>query len=213
MQAFRDQITERTDFAGALRELGSQPGVSQALVDQVANASKQVGPAAAAEIARGLAGTEGLPAVLSQELATLFGESGAVGSIFADAFYSEGINAANNQLQGMKETIAKSEKKLRKLGRKIGEPIADELKKSIKAAIAAATAAATATAASYTPTARVAAQAGAPQLQRSGATQPVFTPRSLGANITINTGVGDPVAIAREIRMILNQGASRVGVS
>ena len=54
------------------------------------------------------------------------------------------------------------------------------------------------------------------QFTRTTRTQPMLSragSASTTAQITINTGVGDPVAIAKEIRRVLNKGSLRTGVA
>ena len=206
LQAFQQQIADSKALGEALKGLAAQPGVSQALVDQVAGVANSAGVSAATELVKGITGTEGLGAQLSTDLASSMTEAGSVGSLFAQNFYGAGVISANKLVQGMVDTVKESKDALRKLGKAIGEPIADEILKAIRAALAEA---------------RV-ANRGTAGVSSFGATPTLMTTSSSGSgavrgayqgspSINIQTGVGDPVAIARAVQRVLAQGAMRAG--
>lgn len=124
---------------------------------------------------------------MAARLDALIGTSNGTGDILAYHFYGEGIAAQEQLVAGMAYQIEQDEKKLRELGAKIGKPIGEEIKAAITEALnAAATALGT-------------------TFIESGAGTPTIV------NNTINTGVGDPVAIGREIVSTLERYNARTG--
>lgn len=187
VDAFAAQIASTKAFSTGLANLatglGNAPG-AKALINQIAG----MGPEAGSQLLAGLSveTARGLAASLAEAQAA----ADAAGAGVAAIYYGEGVKAAQAQLQGMAEQLGKEEKKLREIGEQIGRPIGAAVKREITQAINEALA-----------TAGNRGAAGVPR-DRAGSTT---------MNVTVQAGIGNPVAIAREVEAVLATRARRIG--
>jgi hypothetical protein len=140
-----------------------------------------LGPTAGLELLKGL--TTETAAGMAADLAATLAAAEAGGFGISSVYHGQGILAATAMLDGMSEQLEADEKKLRKIGRAIGQPIGAEIKAAIAEAISEAVSSGNA--------ARAAARST--------------------YNVTVQAGIGNPVAIAREVEAVLATRAVRLG--
>lgn len=170
IDAYTKQITDVTAFSTSLANLGAQlpntPG-AQLLLSQILGEGYKGGQAfidgLTTETATNLVGE------LDKAITAVEGNS----YLLANKFFGEGVEAAQQTLDGMIQQILKDEKKLREIGKSIGKPIGANIKAEIAASVAEAVAAAQAAG----EAAR--AEAGA----REAARQATLTEQQVAANL------------------------------
>jgi hypothetical protein len=137
--AFTAQIADVTSFSSSLAELGTSlpntPG-AQLLLGQIVGLGTESGKAVIAGMTTEVA--QNLVSQLDNAITAVEGNS----YLLANKFYGEGVEAAQQTLDGMIGQILKDEQKLRKIGQNIGKPIGANIKAEIAAAVAEAIAAA-----------------------------------------------------------------------
>jgi hypothetical protein len=134
LTAFQKQIGDATGFAKAIGNLAAQPGVSQALIDQLVAVGQAQGPIAGTVLANEMI-SSGLVPELATQLQSLDIFAGATGEAVSAKFYDQGVISATQVLQGISDEIVAQQKALKKLGQNIGEPIGNEITKEISDAI------------------------------------------------------------------------------
>ena len=134
LTAFQTQIGDATGFAKAIGNLAAQPGVSQALIDQLVAVGQSQGPIAGTVLANEMI-SSGLVPELANQLQALDIFAGKTGVEVSKKFYDQGTEDAVAMLNGISAEIAAQQKSLKQLGANIGEPIADEVTKQIQRAI------------------------------------------------------------------------------
>lgn len=139
-------------------------------------------PAVANEIARQMIADGTGPAIAAQ-LSSFDLFAGEAGNSWADQFYGEGVRGAENQVAGIVATLESKLEEFRKAGRKMGKAVMDGYN-SVVAGLPVNVA---------TPSTRDA---------RSGSV----------VNVTVQAGIGDPIAIARQVEATLRTASTRTGV-
>ena len=134
LTAFQAQIGDATGFAKAIGNLAAQPGVSQALIDQLVAVGQSQGPIAGTVLANEMI-SSGLVPELATQLQALEIFAGKTGVVISKQFFDQGTEDAVAMLNGISAEIAAQQKSLKQLGANIGEPIADEVTKQIQRAI------------------------------------------------------------------------------
>jgi hypothetical protein len=134
LTAFQTQIGDATGFAKAIGNLAAQPGVSQALIDQLVAVGQAQGPIAGTVLANEMI-SSGLVPELANQLQAIEIFAGKTGVVVSKQFYDQGTEDAVAMLNGISAEIAAQQKSLKDLGKNIGEPIADEVTKQIQRAI------------------------------------------------------------------------------
>ena len=134
LTAFQKQIGDATGFAKAIGNLAAQPGVSQALIDQLVAVGQAQGPIAGTVLANEIV-SSGLVPELATQLQSLDIFAGATGEAVSAKFYDQGVISATQVLQGISDEIAAQQKALKRLGKNIGEPIGNQITEEISAAI------------------------------------------------------------------------------
>jgi hypothetical protein len=134
LTAFQTQIGDATGFAKAIGNLAAQPGVSQALIDQLVAVGQAQGPIAGTVLANEMI-SSGLVPELANQLQAIEIFAGKTGVVVSKQFYDQGTEDAVAMLNGISAEIAAQQKSLKQLGANIGEPIADEVTKQIQRAI------------------------------------------------------------------------------
>lgn len=134
LTAFQKQIGDATGFAKAIGNLAAQPGVSQALIDQLVAVGQAQGPIAGTVLANEMI-SSGLVPELATQLQAIEIFAGKTGVVVSKQFYDQGTEDAVAMLNGISAEIAAQQKSLKQLGANIGEPIADEVTKQIQRAI------------------------------------------------------------------------------
>ena len=134
LTAFQAQIGDATGFAKAIGNLAAQPGVSQALIDQLVAVGQSQGPIAGTVLANEMI-SSGLVPELATQLQAIEIFAGKTGVVVSKQFYDQGTEDAVAMLNGISAEIAAQQKSLKQLGANIGEPIADEVTKQIQRAI------------------------------------------------------------------------------
>lgn len=139
IQRFRDAISGASGFSDALAQLGiSLPDSAgaQSFISQVLGLGTESGKAFLAGLTPEVA--QNLVAELDKAITTVNGNS----FLLADKFYGEGVQAAQESINGYIVQIGKEEKRLRQIGRNIGKPIGANIKAEIAQAVAEAVTAA-----------------------------------------------------------------------
>ena len=186
-------IQNAIDFSSVLNQL-TAGGASEELINLVAGQ----GPQAGTELGKAII-AEGMIPKMNEDLANVDAAALGAGEQFAQKFYEPGVMSAQEMMNGINGWIQSNLKQLYQAGRRMGL----EMRRGFNAAKPAATS-------NYNPTRMlVSVPTGN---ERSGGAQ-VYAQDSGGTTINITTGVGDPVAIAREVRRILNRGSVRTGVA
>ena len=134
LTAFQKQIGDATGFAKAIGNLAAQPGVSQALIDQLVAVGQAQGPIAGTVLANEIV-SSGLVPELATQLQSLDIFAGATGEAVSAKFYDQGVVSATQVLQGISDEIVAQQKALKRLGKNIGEPIGNQITEEISAAI------------------------------------------------------------------------------
>ena len=134
LTAFQKQIGDATGFAKAIGNLAAQPGVSQALIDQLVAVGQAQGPIAGTVLANEIV-SSGLVPELATQLQSLDIFAGATGEAVSAKFYDQGVISATQVLQGISDEIVAQQKALKRLGKNIGEPIGNQITEEISAAI------------------------------------------------------------------------------
>lgn len=112
-------------------------------------------------------------------LSSVFGDAGTVGTTIATAFYGSGVTAAEAQYTAIKTTLEGKLESLYALGKQMGDKVAAGWNAAV---------------------ANLPADVRLP----SGAASPSAAP-----SVVVNTGVGDPVAIAKAVSAVIAQAARR----
>jgi hypothetical protein len=137
--AFTAQISDVTSFSESLAALGTSlpntPG-AQLLLGQIVGLGTESGKAVIAGMTTEVA--QNLVSQLDNAITAVEGNS----YLLANKFFGEGVEAAQQTLDGMITQILKDEKKLRDIGKSIGKPIGANIKAEIAASVAEAVAAA-----------------------------------------------------------------------
>lgn len=184
------QLQANVDWAQQLATIPgldpSSPG-AQALIQSMAGLGAASGPAFIT--AFGDASYNDLATMLTNQQNAASG----TGALFADYFYGAGVDSAAAMVTAMAEKIEKDEKKLRRIGERMGEPIGEGIKAAIVAALNEALA-------------RVAASTST---GGSGKSTSTYADAPITVNVT--TGIGDPIAIARQIERTLATARLRTG--
>ena len=134
LTAFQKQIGDATGFAKAIGNLAAQPGVSQALIDQLVAVGQAQGPIAGTVLANEIV-SSGLVPELATQLQSLDIFAGATGEAVSAKFYDQGVISATQVLQGISDEIVAQQKALKRLGKNIGEPIGNQVTQEISDAI------------------------------------------------------------------------------
>jgi hypothetical protein len=134
LTAFQKQIGDATGFAKAIGNLAAQPGVSQALIDQLVAVGQAQGPIAGTVLANEMI-SSGLVPELATQLQSLDIFAGATGEAVSAKFYDQGVISATQVLQGISDEIVAQQKALKRLGKNIGEPIGNQITQEISDAI------------------------------------------------------------------------------
>ena len=123
---------------------------------------------------------------IAAELSAFNVFAGSTGDIWAQQFYQEGVDGATAQVAAIKATLESRLGDLYKEGRKMGKAVKNGYESVIDSLPAAAKGAGVRS-----------------DLLGAG-------PSPIVVNVT--TGIGNPIAIAREVQAVLNSSASRLGV-
>ena len=157
IQRFSDAISGATGFSDALAKLGlslpDSPG-AEAFIQQVLGLGTVAGNQFLAGLTPEIANN--LVSKLEASISSVSGNA----YLLANHFYGEGIESAQQSVDGFIVQIGKEEKRLREIGKSIGKPIGANIKAEIAQAVAEAIRAAEAakTAASAEKAAEVARQ-------------------------------------------------------
>lgn len=135
IQKFTDAITGATGFSDALAKLGlslpDSPG-AEAFVQQILGLGTVAGNQFLAGLTPEIANN--LVSKLEESITTINGNA----FLLANHFYGEGIEAAQQSVDGFIVQIGKEEKRLREIGKNIGKPIGANIKAEIAQAVAEA---------------------------------------------------------------------------
>jgi hypothetical protein len=184
---FRTQVGTASQWAKKLAEYARDPSISDALVTELAKLSPDAGLRFAADF------TPALASQLNSDLAQLDLFAGEAGIAFADRFKQQGILDAQAHLTALVDESAKQYQALYDMGYRMGD------------AVAAGYRAAVASIPGYS----------APAGNGAGTYKPIYdkgpsTPAVVN-NVTVNAGVGDPIAIAKTVQNAILKAAMRVG--
>lgn len=135
IQKFSDAISGATGFSDALAKLGlslpDSPG-AEAFVQQILGLGTVAGNQFLAGLTPEIANN--LVSKLEESITTVNGNA----FLLANHFYGEGIEAAQQSVDGFIVQIGKEEKRLREIGKNIGKPIGANIKAEIAQAVAEA---------------------------------------------------------------------------
>lgn len=204
LDAFTAQITDTVSFSNNLANLAGKIGTSagaRELIDQIAGLGPDAGNALLGELTAETANN------LARRLDGALKAADAAGIGIAAPFYRQGINAAISTMQGLMAEITADEKELRKIGQQFGIPIGEEIKRAIIDAFNAAQA-------QISGGGGGGSNADYSAGNGAGTYKPVFDKgTTVTNNITVQTGVGDPAAIAKSVAAAVTVAARRVGAS
>ena len=186
-------IKNAIDFSTVLNQL-TAGGASEELINLVAGQ----GPQAGTELGKAII-ADGMIPQMNADLANVDAAALGAGEQFAQKFYQPGVDSAQEFLNGMNSWIQSNLKEFYNIGRSMGLA----MRRGFNAAKPAQ-------ASNYNPTRTL---VSVPTGNTRSAEATVYAQDSGGTTINITTGVGDPVAIAREVRRILNRGTVRTGVA
>lgn len=186
-------IKNAIDFSTVLNQL-TAGGASEELINLVAGQ----GPQAGTELGRKII-EDGMIPKMNEDLASVDAAALGAGEAFAQKFYQPGVDSAQEFLNGMNGWIQSNLKEFYNIGRSMGLA----MRRGFNAAKPAQ-------ASNYNPTRTL---VSVPTGNTRSGEATVYAQDSGGTTINITTGVGDPVAIAREVRRILNRGNVRTGVA
>ncbi|MEC7211742.1 MAG: hypothetical protein VXW17_03895 [Pseudomonadota bacterium] len=192
-EAWNRTIKNAIDFSTVLNQL-TAGGASEELINLVA----WQGPQAGTELGKAII-ADGMIPQMNADLANVDAAALGAGEQFAQKFYQPGVDSAQEFLDGMNSWIQSNLKEFYNIGRSMGLA----MRRGFNAAKPAQ-------ASNYNPT-RTLVSVPTGNTRSSEAT--VYAQDSGGTTINITTGVGDPVAIARAVRRILNRGTVRTGVA
>ncbi len=192
-KAWERTITNAIDFSTVLNQL-TAGGASEELINLVAGQ----GPQAGTELGKAII-ADGMIPQMNADLASVDAAALGAGEQFAQKFYQPGVDSAQEFLNGMNGWIQSNLKEFYSIGRSMGLA----MRRGFNAAKPAQ-------ASSYNPTRTL---VSVPTGNTRSGEATVYAQDSGGTTINITTGVGDPVAIAREVRRILNRGTVRTGVA
>ena len=196
--AWEAQVKNAQWYSNVIQALIAQ-GAEQGLVDLIL----AQGPQGAA-LAEAMIKDNFIPTA-NADLASVDIWANGAGEAYAQKFYGPGVASAQTMLDAIEGTVNEQMDRLRRLGEKMGLAVAAGF--NAKKPKEAAGVQARALPIGLTATAL-------PGLTRTGSTAYTSSPRSGdGVQITVNTGVGDPVAIAKEIRRTLSRAGIRTGVA
>lgn len=224
--SIRDAVLSAFDMGAILDEMTKEDGNWQAVWDQQVAKAKWMSDVVKTLVAQGAsegliemvksqgaAGAawgekiihDGLIPQMNADLAQIDVWAGEAGTAFADKFYAPGQAAAAKMLAAVKEYVSSQMDALEAMGREMGLAITRGFNSSKPKGTSAM------------PSGRSLPVGGpvAFMQSRAGAVEGAGYGKSSSSgpvNITIQAGVGDPVAIAKEVRRILNTGSTRVGV-
>lgn len=186
-------IKNAIDFSTVLNQL-TAGGASEELINLVAGQ----GPQAGTELGRKII-EDGMIPKMNEDLANVDAAALGAGEQFAQKFYQPGVDSAQEFLNGMNGWIQSNLNEFYNIGRSMGLA----MRRGFNAAKPAQTS-------NYNPTRTL---VSVPTGNTRSGEATVYAQDSGGTTINITTGVGDPVAIAREVRRILNRGTVRTGVA
>ncbi len=192
-KAWERTIKNAIDFSTVLNQL-TAGGASEELINLVAGQ----GPQAGTELGKAII-ADGMIPQMNADLASVDAAALGAGEQFAQKFYQPGVDSAQEFLNGMNGWIQSNLKEFYSIGRSMGLA----MRRGFNAAKPAQ-------ASSYNPTRTL---VSVPTGNTRSGEATVYAQDSGGTTINITTGVGDPVAIAREVRRILNRGTVRTGVA
>lgn len=191
--AWERTIRNAIDFSTVLNQL-TAGGASEELINLVAGQ----GPQAGTELGKAII-ADGMIPQMNADLASVDAAALGAGEQFAQKFYQPGVDSAQEFLNGMNGWIQSNLKEFYNIGRSMGLA----MRRGFNAAKPAQ-------ASNYNPTRTL---VSVPTGNTRSGEATVYAQDSGGTTINITTGVGDPVAIAREVRRILNRGNVRTGVA
>ena len=191
--AWERTIQNAIDFSTVLNQL-TAGGASEELINLVAGQ----GPQAGTELGKAII-ADGMIPKMNEDLANVDAAALGAGEAFAQKFYQPGVDSAQEFLNGMNGWIQSNLKEFYNMGRSMGLA----MRRGFNAAKPAQ-------ASNYNPTRTL---VSVPTGNTRSGEATVYAQDSGGTTINITTGVGDPVAIAREVRRILNRGNVRTGVA
>ena len=183
VDGFLAQIANAKEASNAINTLmanldpNNEAG-NKALLDALTTLTPEQAKLAATDLV-----TRGLGPQVAAELANLNVFAGATGDAWASNFYSEGINAAQAQVDGITARLNERLEDLKKQGRKMGKAVKDGYESVVN---------------------------GLPEAARNAVSSDLLG-NSGGVTIHVNAPVGDPIAIARTIRNTLRVAEQRVG--
>ena len=186
-------IKNAIDFSTVLNQLAAGDA-SEELINLVAGQ----GPQAGTELGKAII-ADGMIPKMNEDLANVDAAALGAGEAFAQKFYQPGVDSAQEFLNGMNGWIQSNLKEFYNIGRSMGLA----MRRGFNAAKPAQ-------ASNYNPTRTL---VSVPTGNTRSGEATVYAQDSGGTTINITTGVGDPVAIAREVRRILNRGNVRTGVA
>lgn len=186
-------IRNAIDFSNIINQL-TAGGASEELINLVAAQGPDAGVALGSKIIE-----EGMIPKMNEDLASVDAAALGAGEAFAQKFYQPGVDSAQEFLNGMNGWIQSNLKEFYNIGRSMGLA----MRRGFNAAKPAQ-------ASNYNPTRTL---VSVPTGNTRSGEATVYAQDSGGTTINITTGVGDPVAIAREVRRILNRGNVRTGVA
>lgn len=188
LDAFQTQLSDSRAAAGvldALRgslEAGNAAG-NQALLSQLMT----LPPGEAAKAAQQII-DQGIGPELARQLAEYDLWAGGAGAAWAEQFYGAGITAATSQYDAIVTTLEGKLEALYKMGKKMGDAVAQGFRDAV---------------------AGLPAGVNVPGRGRAAAGTYSQAPT---VNVTVQAGIGDPIAIARTIEATLRQGRTRGGI-
>lgn len=188
VDAFTTQIKARKDAATAIDELMKTLNPAdtlgnQRLIDQLTTLTPEQAYLAATDLVK-----KGLGPAIAGELSSLDVWANGTAQTWATTFFQPGVDAAQEAVNGITTKLQAATTALYKEGKKLG--------KSFMEGFADATA-------GLPGGVKIPGPQGS-LLGAPGAASPIV--------VNITTGVGNPIAIAREVEAVLNSSSARLGV-
>lgn len=183
VDGFRKQIGDAKSATAAINELMASLNPADTVGNRaLLDALTTLPPGQAAYAARDLV-QRGLGPSLAAELSSLQVFAGGVGDSWAAQFYSEGISAADAQVNGIQQELERRLTDLYRQGRRMGKAVRDGYQSVVSSLPA--------------------------NVRGGGFDSGALGAGPI--NITVNAGHGDPVAIARSIDRTLRTASIRTG--
>lgn len=188
VDAFTKQIQQRKDAATAIDELlktlnPADTVGNQRLLDQLTQLTPEQAALAATDLV-----SRGLGPAIAAQLSSLDVWANGTAQTWAATFHQPGVDAAQQAVNGITEKLQAATTALFREGKKLG--------KSFMQGFEAATA-------GLPGGVRIPGPQGS-LLGAPGGSSPIV--------VNITTGVGNPIAIAREVEAVLNSSSARLGV-